>query len=183
MHPTAVSVPSPYYFYSQEVESQRQSQYPVMAELPSYQHSLPVYQQQPLQPQPIYTAAQPPMNMHQFNPKLHPQFTMTPIASPRPTHLKPTLIVQQDSPLLPLNTQFGNTDLYGLPSTPPLSSSGSTASSPPSSCGMLQTPINGSFFFEKVEGVKAGCEVEVHSELLAAVDWTHSASPPMTPGE
>jgi len=28
--------------------------------------------------------------------------------------------------------------------------------------------------------VKAGCEVEVQSELLT-VDWTHSASPPMTP--
>lgn len=185
MHSAPVPGQSPYYFYNPEVESQqRQNQYSHMTEMPAYQNSMPVFQQQHPQPQPIYSAPQP-LNMRpQFNPKLHAQLTMTPIASPQPTHLKPTIIVQQDSPaLLPLDTRFGNGDFYGFPSTPPLSSSGSTVSSPPSSCGMLQTPVNGSFLFEKVEGVKEGCETEVHSELLANADWTRSASPPMTPGE
>jgi hypothetical protein len=65
-----------------------------------------------------------------------------------------------------------------------LSSSGSTISSPPSSCGMLQTPVNGSFFpLEKVEGVKEGCESEVLAESLAYPDWSRAESPPLTPGE
>lgn len=179
LHPAPMPGQSPYYLYSPDVESQqRQSQFSA-----AYHHSVPIYPHHQSHPQPIYTA-QPQVNMRpQFDPKtLHiPVNNMTPIASPQPTHLKPTIIVQQDSPvLLPLDTRFGSTDLYGLPSTPPLSSSGSTISSPPSSCGYLPTPVYGSFF-EKVEGVKEGCETEVHSELLANAAWTRTASPPMTP--
>lgn len=109
---------------------------------------------------------------------------MTPIASPQPSHLKPTIVVQQGSPaLMPLDTRFVG-DYYSFPSTPPLSTAGSSISSPPSSSGTLHTPINDCFFsFEKVEGVKEGCESDVHAELLASADWTRSAtSPPMTPG-
>lgn len=79
---------------------------------------------------------------------------------------------------MPLDTSF----VYNFPSTPPLSSSGSAGSSPPSTCGLLPTPINSSFLsLDGVEGVKEGCEEDVNSEILAA-EWAQSGSPPMTPG-
>ncbi|OJD14751.1 hypothetical protein AJ78_04925 [Emergomyces pasteurianus Ep9510] len=119
-----------------------------------------------------------------------------PTAPPPPLHLKPSILLHQDPPsLIPLDTSCSNgngngnsnshsgpSDLYGFPSTPPLSSSGSTVSSPPSSCGMLHTPVNGSFFqLETIEGVKEGCQSDVQTEILANLDWARSSSPPMTP--
>ncbi|KAF2876234.1 hypothetical protein BDV95DRAFT_219464 [Massariosphaeria phaeospora] len=106
---------------------------------------------------------------------------LTPVASPRPMYQKPTILIQpQDSPYLhPIDTDFS--DLRFAPATPPLSSSGSNISSPPSTCDVLPTPVNAFFPGEGIEGVKQGCEGEVFSEILAAgADW-RSASPPMTP--
>jgi hypothetical protein len=133
--------------------------------------------------QPIYSA-QPMMNMHQMatTNAFRGALSMTPILSPQPSHLKPTIIVQQGSPaLLPLDTRFVSADYYNFPSTPPLSTSGSTISSPPSTSGALRTPVNGFFAFEKVEGVKEGCESDVYTEILSSVDWSRADSPPMTP--
>ncbi len=105
------------------------------------------------------------------------QMAVTPVASPRPLYQKPTILVQ------PLDTECAGSDLLFYPSTPPLSSSGSAISSPPSSCGILPTPANGIFFgTERFEGVKEGCESDVRSEILAGGDWTRSCSPMMTPG-
>ncbi|KAJ5759115.1 transcriptional regulator family: C2H2 zinc finger [Penicillium odoratum] len=134
--------------------------------------------------QPIYQS--PAMNMHQMattNAFRGASMSMTPIASPQPSQMKPSIIVQQGSPILmPLDTRFLSHDMYGFPSTPPLSSSVSSISSPPSAHGTLHTPIHDSFFgFDKVEGVKEGCETDVHTELLASHDWTRTDSPPMTP--
>lgn len=108
---------------------------------------------------------------------------LTPVASPQPMYQKPTILIQpQDSPYLhPIDTDFS--DLRFAPATPPLSSSGSNISSPPSTCDVLPTPVNAFFPGEGIEGVKQGCEEEVFSEILAAgADW-RSASPPMTPGK
>lgn len=103
---------------------------------------------------------------------------LTPMASPRPLYQKPAILIQ------PLDTECAGSDLYLYPSTPPLSSSGSAISSPPSSSGVLQTPINNVFFGREIfEGVKEGCEGDVQSEILAGGDWTRSCSPPMTPGK
>lgn len=112
------------------------------------------------------------------------QALLTPVASPQPMCQKPTILIQQDqqtSPyLFPLDTDCS--DLRFTPATPPLSSSGSAISSPPSTCDILPTPVNGAFFnSEGLEGVKQGCEEEVFSEILAGGGWTRSASPPMTP--
>ena len=108
---------------------------------------------------------------------------LTPVASPQPMYQKPTILIQeQNSPFLhPIDTDF--TDMRFAPATPPLSSTGSNISSPPSTCDILPTPVNGAFFHgEGIEGVKQGCEEEVFSEILAAgADW-RSTSPPMTPG-
>lgn len=105
------------------------------------------------------------------------RMSVTPVASPRPLYQKPTILIQ------PLDTEFAGSDMLFYPSTPPLSSSGSAISSPPSSCGILPTPTNGiSFGTERFEGVKEGCESDVRSEILAGGDWTRSCSPMMTPG-
>jgi hypothetical protein len=109
---------------------------------------------------------------------------LTPVASPQPMYQKPTILIQeQNSPFLhPIDTDFS--DLRFAPATPPLSSSGSNVSSPPSTCEFLPTPVNGAFFHsEAIEGVKQGCEDEVFSEILAAGAEWRSASPPMTPGK
>jgi hypothetical protein len=179
-HVSMGSVPAPHtYIYEVDFQQQQQQQQrPTIgqyvshpAEMPAFHAPMPVYPQQ----QPIFTAHKNPLHSH---------MSMTPIASPQPTHLKPSIMVQHDSPaLLPLDTRFVNADFYGFPSTPPLSASGSTISSPPSTCGMIHTPVNGSFSgFENLEGVKEGCESDVHAELLAKPEWGRSDSPPLTPG-
>ncbi|MCJ1400612.1 hypothetical protein MMC11_003819 [Xylographa trunciseda] len=110
------------------------------------------------------------------------QAAMTPMASPRPVFQKPLFFFQGDGHSLSLDTECGINDGYMYPSTPPLSISGSSISSPPMSCGMLPTPINSTFFStENIEGVKEGCEREVKSEILAGGDWTRCGSPPLTP--
>lgn len=116
---------------------------------------------------------------------LSPRSTLSPSLSPRQLHIKPSVLLHQGtSPaLLPLDTNCVGPDFPGFPSTPPLSTSGSISSAP-SSCGMLNTPVNGgSFRFEGIEGVKEGCEEDVELEILANCDWARSASPEMTPGE
>ena len=106
------------------------------------------------------------------------QGIMTPVQSPQPLYQKPTILVHpHDEPyLFPLDTEC-----YA-PSTPPLSSSGSVVSTPPSSAEILPTPVNGNFMARGIEGMKAGCEDEVFSEILAGENWTNAVSPPMTPG-
>ncbi|KAL4913212.1 hypothetical protein BDW62DRAFT_192975 [Aspergillus aurantiobrunneus] len=146
------------------------------AQQQSQQHCVP--EQQPIYPAPAV------MNMHQMatTNAFRGAMNMTPIASPQPSNLKASLAVQGSPALMPLDTRFVSNDYYAFPSTPPLSTSGSSVSSPPSSTGSLHTPLNDSFFtLEKVEGVKEGCEGDVHAEILANVDWQRSASPAMTP--
>ena len=104
--------------------------------------------------------------------------------SPRPLQQKPAFMFQSEGQRLSLNTECSTPDVYIYPSTPPLSVSGSATSSPPSTCGILHTPLAGPFFaLENMEGVKEGCEEEVQSEILAGGDWTRCFSPPLTPGK
>jgi hypothetical protein len=126
-------------------------------------------------------------------PSMYSPSLMTPAQSPRPAvHHKPTMMLQLshqqhaqhqqqqlDQGILTLDT-----DCY-MPSTPPLSTSSSTVSSPPNSCDyVLPTPVHADFteHFIALDGVKAGCEGGVINENLAGENfWL--ASPPMTPGE
>lgn len=169
-----MSAPLPgqqYYFYNPETDPSRQ--YISHPDMQTYHSQMQMYPQQP-----IFATHQ-----QQLAPKLpmHPQMSLTPIASPQPTHMKPSIMIQQQngSPaLMPLETRF---DFYSFPSTPPLSSAASSISSPPSTCGMVHTPVNGCFALESMEGVKEGCESEVHAEILARPEWGRSNSPPLTP--
>ena len=127
------------------------------------------------------SAGAPPMHYQQVPQYVsHPM--LTPAASPRAQHHKPTIMLQQEHhAMLQLDTGY-------YPATPTLSASGSFSSvdSPPSSSGILPTPVNGVFFPRPVhpsgfQAVKEGCEEEVFTEVLAAGDWTRPGSPPMTP--
>ncbi|TKA66106.1 hypothetical protein B0A55_09472 [Friedmanniomyces simplex] len=152
-----------------------------MPVLPSSPEHMMQQQQQPMYQRPYST----PAPMH-FNPApaYISQAMLTPATSPRQHSHKPTILVQQDMPcLMPLNTEF-----HGYyPATPTLSASGSfsSVSSPPSSCDVMPTPINGVFFpspqMMAYPTVKQGCEDEVYSEIMANNNWTRPHSPPMTP--
>lgn len=153
------------------------SQFPHAQQQPQQQHCVP-------EQQPIYSAPTV-LNMHQMatTNAFRGAMNMTPIASPQPSNFKSSLAVQGSPALMPIDTRFVGNEYYAFPSTPPLSAAGSSVSSPPSSNGTLHTPIDSFFTLEKVEGVKEGCEGEVHTEILANVDWQRSASPAMTPGK
>ncbi|RJE18362.1 C2H2 transcription factor Seb1 [Aspergillus sclerotialis] len=190
MTPTSVQGQQPFAYYHTDSSQTTQGQFtshpsemqPFYGQMQSY---APTSQPQHCMPeqQPIYTT-QPMMNMHQMATAnaFRGAMNMTPVASPQPSHLKPAIVVQQGSPaMMPIDTRFVGADLYAFPSTPPLSTSGSSISSPPSSNDALHTPVETYFPFEKVEGVKEGCEGDVHTEILANRDWTRADSPPMTP--
>ncbi|KAL4778703.1 hypothetical protein BJX76DRAFT_127556 [Aspergillus varians] len=168
--PQYASHPSELQYYGQV------SSFPHAQQQPQQQHCMP-------EQHPMYSAPAV-FNMHQMatTNAFRGAMNMTPIASPQPSNFKASLAVQGSPALIPLDTRFVSNDYYAFPSTPPLSTSGSSVSSPPSSNGTLHTPLNDSFFnLEKVEGVKEGCEGDVHAEILANVDWQRSASPAMTP--
>ena len=176
MAPTSVQGQPSFAYYTDSTQ-QRQGH---------YQSEMYYGQMQYGQEQPLYSP-QPMMNMHQMattNAFRGANMSLTPIASPQPSQMKPSIMVQGSPALMPIDTRFIGHDLYAFPSTPPLSSSGSSISSPPSAHGALPTPIHDTFFtFDKVEGVKEGCETDVHQEILANPDWARTDSPPMTPGE
>ena len=193
----APAQPSFAYYHADPASQRQHTHYPShpsdMQQFYGQMQAFPQQQQHPQQQhqQPQHgLPSQPMMNMHQMatTNAFRGAINMTPIASPQPSQLKPTIIVQPGSSgLMPLDTRFVSADFYGFPSTPPLSASGSSisssSSSPPSSTGAQHTPISENFLsFEKVEGVKEGCEGEVHTEILAHPEWTRSESPPMTPG-
>ena len=150
------------------------------SQLPQFQQ--PVHSQEPIMPftpHVLYSRPSSASSQTPFQPKLSysAQMAVTPVASPRPLYQKPAISIH------PLDTECVGSDMCFYPSTPPLSTSGSAISSPPSSCGVLPTPTNSIFFCsESFEGVKEGCESDVRSEILAGGDWHRSCSPLMTPG-
>jgi C2H2 transcription facotor len=142
-----------------------------------YQHGMPY------PPPYMHHPVQHPMNHPK--PVFHGHMAMTPMASPQPRHLKPSMAFKQDTASLrPLDTNvYGMAASYS-PSTPPLSTSGSTISSPPSSSMPLPTPINGPYFgFQPYEVAKEGRDAEIYAESFANGDWSRANSPPMTPGK
>ncbi|OLN88601.1 C2H2 finger domain transcription factor sebA 1 [Colletotrichum chlorophyti] len=97
--------------------------------------------------------------------------TMTPMASPQPMNNKPAIM---------LETEICDDGLY-FPSTPPLSTCGSTISSPNNSCELIHTPMNPMFSgLEGFDGLDSFKEtLEVPENLV--VDWNSCGSPPITP--
>lgn len=170
MHP-AQAMQSPFFYYNPDPQGENTRQHGHFTPHPSGQ--------QTFHPQNMYFQRPSSANSHMPYPQTaYASQMLTPVASPQPMYQKPTILIQpQDSPYLrPIDTDFSY-----APATPPLSSTGSNVSSPPSVCDVLPTPVNGFFPGEGMEGVKQGCEEEVFSELLSAgIEW-RSATPPMTP--
>lgn len=152
------------------------SQHPNNVQVQAYQPHLHAMPSTPIYSRPNSSCSQPPMQPPMFNAGF--AGNMTPMASPRPMYQKPTILIQDHTSRM-MEADGSETDMYYYPSTPPLSEYGSVMSSP-SSCDVLQTPVNSVFL--GVEGVKEGCEGEVQSENLAGGDWARCGSPPMTPG-
>lgn len=112
------------------------------------------------------------------------QKSMLAMVSPRPMQHKPAFLCQYEGQQLSVDTECRTPDLHMYPSTPPLSFSASASSSPPSTCGVLPTPVTSAYMGleRNIEGVKEGCQSDVQSEILAGGDWTRCYSPPLTPG-
>ncbi|KJR86788.1 uncharacterized protein SPSK_02296 [Sporothrix schenckii 1099-18] len=87
-------------------------------------------------------------------------------------------------PTIMLETDF-DVDGHGLrlPSTPPLSSTASSAIGSPSACDMLATPLNPMFSgLDSFEAAKDTANaVDVAAEQFNAAAWSNCASPPFTP--
>jgi hypothetical protein len=172
MHPSQ-AMQSPFFYYNPDPQGENARQHGHFTPHPSGQSTF--------QPQNMYFQRPSSANSQLAYPQTaYANQMLTPVASPQPMYQKPTILIQpQESPYLhPIDTDYSF-----APATPPLSSSGSTVSSPPSTCDMMPTPLHDFFAGEGIEGVKQGCEGEVFSEILAAgLEW-RSATPPMTPGK
>ncbi|MCJ1340711.1 hypothetical protein MMC09_006007 [Bachmanniomyces sp. S44760] len=192
MHPLQASGQSPFFYYNPDPSSDHR-QHGHFSAIPSagthdgqMHHFQPVYNpEMMMHPQHAMLKSQKPSansQIYAHNSGAYAmQSVMTPVASPQPVYNKAPFVFQHGGQHY--DAGCPSPDLYFYPSTPPLSVSGSTLNSPPSTCGILPTPVNDTFFgVENIEGVKEGCEGDVKSEILANGDWTRCGSPPLTPG-
>ena len=166
--------PAPAFYYQTE-EQRQHAQY---AQQQSYSIAFDPEHMKPLPPNMTFNPHQAPPAGVVYTQASYAQFMPTPVASPQPVSHRPTILIDRQEPRLqPLDTGCS-------PATPALSASGSTASSPPSACGFLPTPVNGSTpVSDNLVGVKQGCEGEVLSEILAGGDLSRAQSPPLTPSK
>lgn len=177
---------SPFFYYNPDPKPDNRqhghfSPHPNQIQVPMYHQQMQPMPSTPIYSRPGSSCSQPPMQSNVFS---NYQGMNTPVASPRPMYHKPTILIQEHSPRMLLESDRDSADMYFYPQTPPLSASGSTISSP--TYDMLHTPVQTSFpsglaGLEGFEGVKEGCEGEVQSENLAGGDWARCGSPPMTP--
>ncbi|KAM0269855.1 hypothetical protein ACHAQH_009621 [Verticillium albo-atrum] len=165
----------PFFFYTPEArpdsrhhgrfsQQHPQQHHIVMAQLPMYP-MVPTLPSTPIYSRPNSSCSQvtaPPPTLYSNGPGV-----MTPVASPQPSHQKPTILLETD----------GMDDGLYFPSTPPLSTAGSSVSSP-NTCDMLQTPMNP--MFSGLDGIEDPKEMLEPVESVA-LDWSSCGSPPMTP--
>lgn len=161
MHP--VMGQAPFYFYNPESKNEvRQQQQHFSQQQMAMYPMVPTLPSTPIYSRPNSACSQPPTLYS------NGLSVMTPTASPQPISHKPAIM---------LETELYETSYF--PSTPPLSTSGSTIGSP-NSCDMLQTPMNPMFSgLDGFESLKDGFESVENSVL----DWSSCGSPPMTPGK
>lgn len=108
----------------------------------------------------------------------------TPTASPRPMVQKPTILINDELTRQPFfRAGDGAWETYTYPSTPTLSASGSTISSPPSSCFSASGNDSTLFGDECFEDFKHACDVELKSVSLNVEGWGGNKSPSSTPSQ
>lgn len=193
-HPPQMLGQSPFFYYNPETSPERGQHGLFSAQSNAVsdnnrtqQYQQQIYHQGLVMHGQSHMMCQPPSSSAPAYLPSNAAFTMppvlTPVASPRPLHQKAAFLYQQENQQLSLDTGCATPEVCIYPSTPPLSVSGSSISSPPSACGIRPTPVTGTLFtLENIEGVKEGCESEVQSEILAGGEWTRCCSPPLTPG-
>ncbi|KAF7548381.1 hypothetical protein G7046_g8699 [Stylonectria norvegica] len=160
---------APFYYYSDSSNDVRQhGHFSPQQSMQQQQQPMAMYRMVPTLPStPVYSrpnssCSQPP-TLYSNGPSV-----MTPTASPQPISHKPSIMLE--------------TELYDnsyFPSTPPLSTSGSTIGSP-NSCDMmlLQTPMNP--MFSGLDGFDGSKDCLEPAET-SVLDWSSCGSPPMTP--
>ncbi|KAG9514092.1 hypothetical protein KCV07_g8308, partial [Aureobasidium melanogenum] len=126
------------------------------------------YFSQPISSHVLYSQRSSPV--YQQQPQYISQAMLTPAASPRPQHQKPTIMLQQEMPSM--NMSF-DSDCYG-PATPTLSATSFNSADSPN-YHMMPTPAN-ELHMNPFDGLKQNCEDDMFGE------WTQSTSPPLTPG-
>ncbi|CAD0091979.1 unnamed protein product [Aureobasidium vineae] len=120
------------------------------------------YFSQPVSSHVLYSQRSSPL--YQQQPQYISQAMLTPAASPRPQHQKPTIMLQQE--MHNMNMSF-DSDCYG-PATPTLSATSfNSADSPQSNYHMMPTPAN-ELHMNPFDGLKQNCEDDMFGE------WTHS---------
>lgn len=184
MHPAQSMGQSPFFYYNPDPVGENTRQHGHFTPHPHGKATLAFHAQSQdayFPPNVLFKRPSSSNSQASFSQAAYANHMLTPVASPQPMYQKPTILIQQqDSPYLhPLDTDLS--DLRFAPATPPLSSSGSSVSSPPSVYDGMSTPLDAFFPGEGIEGVKQGCEGEVFSEILAAGADFRSTSPPMTP--
>lgn len=153
MHSTMGQTPFYYYNADSKNGSHQMAMYPMVPTLPS----TPIYSR------PNSSSCSQPPTLMSNGPSV-----MTPAGSPSMMSRKPGVMMETDF-----------CDGNYLPSTPPLSTSGSTIGSP-KSFDMLQTPMNP--MFSGLDGF-AGAKDGLESAENCVLDWSSCGSPPMTPGK
>lgn len=148
---------SPFFYYKPETSSEHRHQGLFSPQPNTNEDSsqMQVFQQQPYhpemtipaQPQMMYPrpSAISPQGFLPSRPAYETPSTMNTMASPQPMQQKAAFLHQHEGLPLTLDTVCGAPGVHVYPSTPPLSVSGSTVDSPPSSCGYLPTPVAGPF--------------------------------------
>lgn len=184
-HPQSMGQSSFFYYSPDSKADNRQhghfSQQPNNIQVPVYHSNMTPMPSTPMYSRPNSACSQPAMHPQMYNNAY--AVNMTPVASPRPVYQtpKPMIMVQDHAPRMMLESEVHD-EMYYLPSTPPMSASGSSFSSP-AGCDLVSAPMNPVFFgLDGFEGVKAGCQSDVQAENLAGGEWSRCGSPPMTPG-
>ncbi|EHK40819.1 uncharacterized protein TrAtP1_004178 [Trichoderma atroviride] len=145
-----------FYFYNHNHDHKMARQAIFAQQMAAYQ-MVPTLPPTPMYSRPNSSCSQPP-TLYSNGPSV-----MTPTSTP-PLSRKHMM----------LDAEFGDNPYF--PSTPPLSTSGSTVGSP-KACDMLQTPMNP--MFSGLEGIAMKEAVDTTESLV--VDWASIVSPPLSP--
>ena len=163
-------------FYGQDAQMLSGSCQQPMYQPMQYSNNLPGQQQYAHQVAPSQQGGLPSKQAFYGN------MALTPVASPQPHNPTPAVTIKSDVPssLRPIDTTCYDMAANYAPSTPPLSTSGSTVSSPPISSMLLPTPQCGSnFAFPAFDATKGAAE----TENVMNMNWNQFISPPVTPGK
>ncbi|KAI1818483.1 hypothetical protein GGS20DRAFT_596244 [Poronia punctata] len=142
-------------------QMQQQHMYPVVPTLPST---------------PIYSRP----NSSSSSQQTMPAKVFAPVPSNGTPQRTSSYLVGQQGKLM-LETDFCDNEAFYYPTTPPLSTSGSSMGSPSHTQDMLSTPLNPMFSgLDGCELIKGEDEAAV-SQSLENIDWSSYGSPPVTP--